>query len=101
MLYRSLDEMLYVSIRIPGYAARAVLPGGKTAPAQRLGENRTLTSGHAVTVYSISWPTPRASRGNASRPALLAPESIPPSRSARYAHGGGGLARLAEPRAPL
>src|SRR5581483_9354343 len=50
-----------LSRRLLGCAALAILLGNTPAPAQRLGEKRTTTTGHVVTVYSISWPTPLSS----------------------------------------
>ena len=42
------------------WGAVAILMGA-AALAQRLGEKRATESGHDVTVYSISWPTPVSS----------------------------------------
>jgi len=42
-------------------AAFAFLVGGASAQAQQLGLKQTTSSGHVVTVYSVSWPTPVSS----------------------------------------
>jgi len=44
-----------------GWTTLAVLLGAAPTMAQRLGEKRTTETGHVVTVYSISWPTPISS----------------------------------------
>jgi hypothetical protein len=38
-----------------------LLCGAAAAAAQGLGQKQTTTSGHVVTVYAISWPTPISS----------------------------------------
>jgi hypothetical protein len=42
-------------------AAFAFLICGTSAQAQQLGQKQTTRSGHVVTVYSVSWPTPVSS----------------------------------------
>src|SRR5690349_14957809 len=38
-----------------------ILSSASPVPAQQLGQKQATTSGHVVTVYSISWPTPVSS----------------------------------------
>jgi|GEM_PF-1306629 hypothetical protein len=50
------------NVALTQIAGCAVLLGGTfPAQAQQLGQKQTTTTGHIVTVYSISWPTPVSS----------------------------------------
>jgi len=71
------DLTIVKSAAFRSLAAVIILVCNAPAQAQHLGEKRTTSSGHVVTVYSISWPTPLSSVS--ADVEVCAGENAPPS----------------------